>query len=38
MYGSAIDKICYWLDKAVTVAENAKQQQKHRQREEEAFQ
>jgi dipeptidyl-peptidase-3 len=27
MYGPAIDKICYWLDKAVTVAENAKQQQ-----------
>ncbi len=26
MYGSAIDKIIYWLEKAVTVAENAKQQ------------
>jgi dipeptidyl-peptidase III len=25
MYGAAIDKICYWLDKAVTVAENDKQ-------------
>ena len=27
MYGPAIDKICYWLEKAVTVAENPKQQQ-----------
>lgn len=25
MYGAAIDKICYWLDKAITVAENDKQ-------------
>lgn len=25
MYGAAIDKICFWLDKAVTVAENEKQ-------------
>lgn len=25
MYGAAIDKICFWLDKAVTVAENDKQ-------------
>lgn len=24
MYGAAIDKICYWLDKAVGVAENEK--------------
>lgn len=26
MYGAAIDKIIYWLEKAVAVAENAKQQ------------
>ncbi len=25
MYGAAIDKICFWLDKAVTVAENDQQ-------------
>ena len=25
MYGSAIDKICYWLEKAIGVAENDKQ-------------
>ena len=25
MYGAAIDKICYWLDKAITVAENNQQ-------------
>jgi dipeptidyl-peptidase III len=25
MYGSAIDKICYWLDKAIAVAENDNQ-------------
>ncbi len=25
MYGASIDKICYWLDKAITVAENEKQ-------------
>jgi dipeptidyl-peptidase-3 len=25
MYGAAIDKICYWLDKAIGVAENEKQ-------------
>ncbi|HOZ51822.1 MAG TPA: hypothetical protein PLU17_08195 [Chitinophagaceae bacterium] len=25
MYGASIDKICYWLDKAATVAENEKQ-------------
>lgn len=25
MYGAAIDKICYWLDKAIPVAENDKQ-------------
>jgi len=27
MYGAAIDKICSWLDKAITVAENDKQKQ-----------
>ena len=27
MYGAAIDKICGWLDKAITVAENDKQKQ-----------
>ena len=27
MYGAAIDKICFWLDKAITVAENEKQKQ-----------
>jgi dipeptidyl-peptidase-3 len=27
MYGAAIDKICYWLDKAIPVAENEKQKQ-----------
>ncbi len=25
MYGASIDKICYWLDKAITVAENEQQ-------------
>lgn len=27
MYGASIDKICFWLDKAITVAENDKQKQ-----------